>query len=520
MTIVLALLRRLDTPQMVAFALLVAASAWAVILSQTTLAVRFKLEPGPWRRILAAALTAVPALLIGSGSRFFGSSSPDRAVLVYLLGMVLVDWSLRMNPRREERISLGSAFSACLPAFFLGIFFGLGGSTLIGGALLATVSLVVNGLSPFVPHDRRRKKAPARELPPAAQGAAAGAAAAAAPPAATAASPTRSRGLRRSLRRLARLDAGPPAAGERLAWHQRPVHPLVRFIDYFLGAAGIGVALVFLPVGLFGDGGIEAYTGAVISGALGTYFLRQGLRERRGKLWGGTIRPFFLIGSTATIAVCLAWICYFTWYEDRPWDREPIWMLATLALVTGVLAYVLRPWSRARAQPPAEPAAPPERTVHLGWAALGVLLWMAGLASALVACAATVGLGEALDLQRELGVGSRFMEFLPGAAWSLTLNVVIAAAACIVVSRRRAGNLHILRAIGGQAALGFLLFLAFQIAQTVRVARGGGVEYWGSEESLFFGAAAMLGLAAGGVVLLAWPIKRARSEPFPEVSHG
>jgi hypothetical protein len=149
-----------------------------------------------------------------------------------------------------------------------------------------------------------------------------------------------------------------------------------------------------------------------------------------------------------------------------------------------------------------------------------VLLWIGGLASAFVASAATIGLGEALRIEQDLGIDARFLGFLPGAAWSLTLNLVIAGTACVIVSRRRAGNLHLLRAVAGQAALGFLLFIAFQLARSVRVEQGGGIQYWGNEESLFLGAIGMLALLAAGVVLVAWPLRSARWESFAEANHG
>jgi hypothetical protein len=505
-----------------AFACLAAVSAAAIIFSQTSLAARFQLEPGPWRRILAAAITAIPALVLGGGSRLFGQRSPDGAVFAYLLGMVLVDWSLRMNPRRDERMSIGSAFAAALPGLFLPLLFGLGSAGIVTGALLGTVSLLVNGVSPFVPHDRRRKKAPAAQPPPPAAGPvpANHDGMAAAPPA-QAASPRRGMGHR--LRRITGLGRDAPAAratqSPRLARHERPVRPFIRFIDYFLAAVGIGVTCAFLIFGLFTGEGIHAYTGAIISGAIGLFFLRQGLRERRGKIWADTLRPFLLLGSAATVAVCLPWIYYYsTWYPEYRRYREDLWVMMTLALVAGTLAYVFRPWPRV--QPAQELAGPPERKVHLGWAAIGILLWMAGLASALVACAAAVGLGQALDLERELGVGPGFVESLSTLAGGLAINMVIGGAACVVVSRRRAGSWHILRAIAGQAALGLLLFVVFGLASEIHVARTGRIIYGGDEEVVFLTAAGMLALAAGGVILLVWPLRREQHRPAEEVSHA
>jgi hypothetical protein len=94
---------------------------------------------------------------------------------------------------------------------------------------------------------------------------------------------------------------------------------------------------------------------------------------------------------------------------------------------------------------------------------------------------------------------------VPNAAWCITLNVAIAAAACIVVSRRHAGNLHFLRAIAGQAALGVLIYLAFTLAPLVHVSTNGRIEFRASEDEVLHGLIALLVCGALGAFLLAWP---------------
>jgi len=140
----------------VGFLILTLSSTVAVISTETFLAKRYKIAEGLPRRLCIGALALLP--LGASASLLRLGSSWDVVVTATLLSIVLVDWSRRLDPTREERFIWGEALTAGLLAFILGLAFEWGDwDAFVGAIAIATVSLAVNAYAPFVPHDSRRQ---------------------------------------------------------------------------------------------------------------------------------------------------------------------------------------------------------------------------------------------------------------------------------------------------------------------------------------------------------------------------
>ena len=137
----------------VANVFMVASSAAAILFTERQLAERFRIHEGFPRRLVAGCLALIPlsiaVRLLGPHSGGWGAVGPFLALLV-------IDWTDRWNPNREDRISVTDALGAGILATFFTMFIDPSYSLYAGAALFGT-SLLVNALSPYLPKERRRE---------------------------------------------------------------------------------------------------------------------------------------------------------------------------------------------------------------------------------------------------------------------------------------------------------------------------------------------------------------------------
>ena len=536
---------RFRFPQAMGFLLLTASSSGAILLSEGAVARKFKVDPGPWRRLLAAVIAAPVAVIFGTAFGVFEPRHWESAAMIHLLSLVIINWGSRVDPKREARVAVSSALAACVPAFILNLFF-LNDfrGVVVQAALLATISFVLNALSPFIPPYLRKKK---KRGAPAAPGPVATAVETAnrwpLPPRAPA-PPTRERkrwswksragGWRPGKQgRGAAIpahvpdaigsDALPRPAHERatprLPWHRRPPHAILRFLGYCLGMWGLVMGIIALG-GSLAKGEFRLYILGVVSSTAGVFFLRQARRVERGTLWGGTVRPLLLHASVAALMICAA--MYTEWSRLPAEGQHALWRGASFAIATWILAYTLRSPHDKRTSPLADPAAPvsmpgapasPARYVHRGWAAFGTLLWIAAIGMTMIASGVSTRAIEILDPSNPLLATFGRSD---DNEWALAGNLVVAAAVCMLVSRKRAGAAHLVRGILGQAAFGILILSVYQLSQEVLITQDWALDFRYGRRDILECVFTIMACGIAGFIFVVWPMSRKKLEPLPQ----
>jgi hypothetical protein len=295
-----------------------------------------------------------------------------------------------------------------------------------------------------------------------------------------------------------------------LPWRERPVHALVRLLQLLLAAAGLATTAGLGISGVIGSRLPETerlglVVGAVWTGALAFYFLRQGLRRSRGALWDGTLRPLVLHLSAATIAMSALIIAWDPWKRSggRGLHDDEVLGFTIAAIIAGVFgafAFFLRGRQQGgRALDGFPPAAAEGRPS--GWAGLGMLLWVLAV-PLLLACAALVLFEEPLP-----GWPLRPQE-VRGALVTLgagALALAAAATLCLLAARRGAGAAHLVRALFGQAALWGAIILALSmLSGQLRISPAFEVERRAPQAALVLSYGAVVALGGVGALLLAW----------------
>jgi hypothetical protein len=131
---------------------------------------------------------------------------------------------------------------------------------------------------------------------------------------------------------------------------------------------------------------------------------------------------------------------------------------------------------------------------------------MGGLFFLLLGCATAAGLPQALRLEED--IDRDLLRLLP-ASWALAVNLIVAGAACVLVSRRQAGGIHLFRAAAGQGLIGLMLFFIADLAHQVRIGDGGSFGFRGRPD-VAFSAFWIFVLGVLGILFLAWPSRQAR----------
>ncbi len=144
---------------------LIAAGSVGPVLVEHWAGPRFQLDESWFSRRFFTLLFSGPLMVLISGSQPAFKS----AILPLLLGLVAIDWRERTRTRREEKISLGQAFTAGLFGFIITVinlpFLPKTTWTLLAG-VLATMSLAINAASPFEPRKKKGKEAPEPKIAP------------------------------------------------------------------------------------------------------------------------------------------------------------------------------------------------------------------------------------------------------------------------------------------------------------------------------------------------------------------
>ena len=138
-------------------AALIAAGVIPILIVEGFLVPRFRLDGGFAR---SAATFVLGALPVAGASAALGSRHPPLAVLAALF---LVDWTGRVDPRRDERVSLSQALLAGLFGMVAG--WATKTNPIASGGVLAGMSLVLNSFAPFAPRRPNLSPAPLSTTP-------------------------------------------------------------------------------------------------------------------------------------------------------------------------------------------------------------------------------------------------------------------------------------------------------------------------------------------------------------------
>jgi serine/threonine protein kinase/phage shock protein PspC (stress-responsive transcriptional regulator) len=138
----------------IAATLLIAAGVIPILIVEGFLVPRFRLESGLTRSVASFVFAAVP---ITVACATVARHSP----IAILAGLLLVDWTARLDPQRSERVSLSQALLAGLFGLVAGM--ATRANPASAGGVLAGMSLVLNAFAPFSP--RRPQVAPQNPRP-------------------------------------------------------------------------------------------------------------------------------------------------------------------------------------------------------------------------------------------------------------------------------------------------------------------------------------------------------------------
>jgi serine/threonine protein kinase len=318
----------------VGFAALVLGGAIAVLVTELKLASQFQIAPGLYRRLVAALVGLIP---MGVGIAIL--ELRPNALLAICASFCFVDWHARTRSRRENRIDLGSAFTAGLAGFLVTLFADNERAPLIGAAM-ATISLMANAFAPFA--GRRVRKPTA-------------AATAASELDAEAQAPARMRVPVSELRVADDSRAAAPAYTPRAASPPRPREPLppgplAKAFWLFVAAVLLSGALSCL-VGLLMSreqpSGYAAFLGCsiVLLGYTG-FALYRGLWARKRSAWRRTVFPFLLVtvvnAGLTSLALLFAGPALGAWPIDREESAVCLVFLVASVVAMGFLLSVDR----------------------------------------------------------------------------------------------------------------------------------------------------------------------------------
>ncbi|MBI4582506.1 MAG: protein kinase [Planctomycetes bacterium] len=137
---------------------LIAAGSLGPVLVEHWAGPRFQLDESWFSRRFFTLLASGPLMVLIAGSQ----PAMKSAILPLLLGLAVIDWRERTRTRREEKISLGQAFTAGLFGFIItaiNITPLLKTSWILLAGIFATMSLAINAASPFEPKKKKGKEA-------------------------------------------------------------------------------------------------------------------------------------------------------------------------------------------------------------------------------------------------------------------------------------------------------------------------------------------------------------------------
>ena len=137
---------------------IILAGAFSAVLVGCVLGPKWRIEPGLPRRMLQVALGFVFLSAVGSfiyqTPVFFSNpgffSNPNLPLVQILAGMLLLNWHARVSRDRPSRFSILQAFTAAFFGMVADMFvFQMSVPPIVSGGMLASMSLVANGLAPF-----------------------------------------------------------------------------------------------------------------------------------------------------------------------------------------------------------------------------------------------------------------------------------------------------------------------------------------------------------------------------------
>ncbi len=306
--------------------------------------------------------------------------------------------------------------------------------------------------------------------------------------------------------------------------HLRPVPLVFRAANLFLGASALVGAVASFSVGLMSSHSHReeklAFLGLSVGLLFGAvFFVRQGLRRRRGFIWNGRLRPFLITLAGAAVTVCALPLLL----DIRLHGEEQMVLLTIASIATsfGVAVFFLRPPGQVAESPLTAPlnelGLPGSEKPLSSWSSCGLVSWMLALAAGISAVAYRLGLLTAGPLASH--VGDELLLFARGPALLCTVLFAAAGVFCILIGRRHLGGAHLVRAVIGQLCLAFGLWAFFDIAFQASVDAGGAPLVGRATEEVFSFLVASVFSVACGIVLLIWPARaahEAREEAQPE----
>jgi hypothetical protein len=465
--------------------LLILSGAAAVLICERETGSSAVFEPGVPRRILTLCMSAPFYLIIPKLLQLTGSRDEHGTALALIASTAFVRWGERTKVARDERISLGLAFTAGLCGLVLAAI--TSGDKLLTAGALAAMSLAVNAASPFMPPVRPRSggggaaRVVPGAAPPAGEGGKAGSPAAPLPPELSAAS---------------RAARGPLSLGARTFWLAFSALFLGSFLSLVIYTAlvlrqphevALGVSFAWVSLGYF------------------TFSSRVGWSHA----WPGAGRVFrsFLLTTMLNVAGVSASCLLVLGLHQA----EPALFFLVFSLVFAFFIALLPPKPRDGSErqflvPPAGSA---------GWGALGALLVTLGVAVVLGSALLGTGLEntiyDAARVDRTAAGELSFQRLVDSRLHLLAgLGLFLPGVLSCLRSRQGLGAAHVLRGAFGLAAAGALVYLlGLVLNQGISAEPGGPVHF----RTVNF--AWLLLLFALGVLtalLLFWPGRNLRVE--------
>jgi hypothetical protein len=316
------------------------------------------------------------------------------------------------------------------------------------------------------------------------------------------------------------MKSFPSGSYPEIQWQHRPVHPAARFIYLLLAASGLAISFALALITTISDLGnderIAMLGGGIAAVGLGVFFLRQGLRARRGTFWQGFLRPLVTIAGASAVVISLLMVASgFFLYQD---EKLAGIVVAIFSAAFAIFAYLMRGRDVGSAPPLREeilaqgPAAtenglsPRLRSpVSPGWSGAGLFFWLLAIACALGGGVIHSGLAEALRLDEHIGYWQLrdFGEALPLIASAMAF----VGSGCVLISRYRSGAAHILRAVIGLACVAATFGCFAYLIEAIHLSPQLVVEVRYSSESAALALLGLFGSIALGIAILSWPAR-------------